>query len=185
MLLTEIRWHGRAGQGVVTASRMFGQAALLDGKHAQAFPEFGPERAGAPVLGFTRVSDESITIHSQIYNPGVVVVLDPTLLRTVNVCDGLAKGGAIIINTDRKPEELRKELGVKNAQTYTVNATKIALEELGRPVFSTAMLGALAKVAPVTSLDSVLKVISERFPGEVGKRNVEAIKRAYKEVVGG
>ncbi len=184
-MLMEVRWHGRGGQGVVSVSRLLAYAALFDGKHVQAFPEFGPERAGAPVSGFTRIGDETIDIHSQIYNPDVVVVIDPTLLRTVNVAEGLTEGGAIIVNTKKTCEELRKELGIKeDIHVYTVNAARIALDILRRPIYNTAMLGALIKVVPLVTLESVIKAVMERFPGGLGEKNVEAIKRAYEEVEG-
>jgi len=167
----------------VSVSRLLAEAALMDKKYVQSFPEFGPERSGAPVRGFTRISDAPITIHSQIYNPNIVVVVDPTLLNN-NVTAGLAKNGTIVANTERTPEELRKTLSVPNAHLYTVNARKIALNVLGRPIYNTAMLGALLKVAPLTTFESIAMVVRARFPGTLGEKNVEVIKRAYEEVVG-
>ena len=184
-MLIEVRWHGRGGQGVVTVSRLLAHAALLDGKYAQAFPEFGPERAGAPVTGFTRISDEPIMIHSRIYTPNVVVLIDPTLLGKVNVTEGLVKGGLLVMNTEQEPEELKKILKVEDVKVYTVNATRIALDILGRPIYNTAMLGALVKVSPLASMDSLMKVVKERFPGAVGEKNIAVMKRAYEEVKGG
>lgn len=184
-MLIEVRWHGRGGQGVVTVSRLLAHAALLDGKYAQAFPEFGPERAGAPVTGFTRISDEPIMIHSRIYTPNVVVLIDPTLLGKVNVTEGLVKGGLLVMNTEQKPEDLKKTLKVEDVKVYTVNATRIALDILGRPIYNTAMLGALVKVAPLASMDSLMKVVKERFPGTIGEKNIAVMKRAYEEVKGG
>lgn len=183
-MLIEIRWHGRGGQGIVSVSRLLADAALLDKKHVQSFPEFGPERSGAPVRGFTRISEQPISIHSQIYNPSVVVVVDPTLLVTNNVTSGLAENGTIVANSERTPNELKKTLSIDKAQVYTVNARRIALDVLGRPIYNTAMLGALIKVAPLTSFESVAKVVRARFPGTLGEKNVEAMKRAYEEVVG-
>lgn len=182
MPLSEIRWHGRGGQGAVTASQILAAAALLDGKYVQAFPEFGPERAGAPVRAFTRISDEPINIHSQIYTPDVVVVIDPTLLKTANVTEGLKKGGKLIVNTDKTPEEVKKEVNVQDVEVYTVNATRIALDVIGRALFNTPMLGALIKATGVTSLDSVIKETRSRFPGPIGDKNVEMIKRAFEGV---
>ncbi len=182
-MLFEIRWHGRGGQGVVTASRLLAEAAMLEGKHVQAFPEFGPERTGAPIRGFTRISDEKIRVHSQIYEPNMVVVLDPTLLGSINVSDGLVKDGKIVVNTDLTPKDLIKKLGLSNAKAYTVDATRIALDALGRPITNTAMLGAVVKVEPMIELDSILKSVSERFHGAIGEKNIQAIKRAYKEVI--
>jgi len=182
-MLIEIRWHGRGGQGIVSVSRLLAEAALMEKKFVQAFPEFGPERSGAPVRGFTRISDQSISIHSQIYSPNIVVVVDPTLLGT-DVTSGLAKDGSILANTERTPDELGKELSVRNAHVYAVNARRIALDVLGRPIYNTAMLGALIKVAPITSFESIAKVVRARFPGTLGEKNVVAMKRAYDEVVG-
>jgi len=182
-MLVEIRWHGRGGQGIVSVSRLLAEAALTDKKHVQAFPEFGPERSGAPVRGFTRISDDPISIHSQIYNPNIVVVVDPTLLGP-NVTSGLPKNGTIVANTERTPDELKKTLSVHDARVYTVNARRIALETLGRPIYNTAMLGALIKVAPLTSFESIAKAVRARFPGTLGEKNVEAMKRAYGEVAG-
>jgi len=183
LMLIEIRWHGRGGQGIVSVSRLLAEAALLDKKHVQSFPEFGPERSGAPVRGFTRISDEPISIHSQIYNPNIVVVVDPTLLGA-NVTSGLAENGTIVANSERNPEELKKTLSVHDARVYSVNARRIALDVLGRPIYNTAMLGALIKVAPLTSFESIMEVVRARFPGTLGEKNVEAMKRAYQEVVG-
>ena len=182
-MLMEIRWHGRGGQGIVSVSRLLADAALLEEKYVQSFPEFGPERSGAPVRGFTRISDDPIRVHSQIYNPKIVVVVDPTLLKT-NVVSGLAKNGTIVANSEFKPDELKKILAVDDARVYSVDARRIALDVLGRPIYNTAMLGALIRVAPLTSVESIEKVIRTRFPGVVGEKNVEAMKRAYEEVGG-
>ena len=183
-MLVEVRWHGRGGQGIVTVSRLLAHAAMLDGKYVQAFPEFGPERRGAPVTGYTRISDEPILIHSQIYNPHVVVIVDPALIGSINVTRGLVPNGVIVSNSDKSPEELKKTLGVEDAKVYTVNAIKIAIDILGRPIYNTAMLGALLKAMPLAKLDSLIKVVRERFPGEMGEKNIAVIKRAYEEVQG-
>jgi len=156
----------------------------MEGKHVQAFPEFGPERLGAPIRGFTRISDEPIEIHSQVYAPDTVVVLDSTLLRTVDVAEGLIHGGKIIINSRKEPVEMKNELGLKNASVYTVDGTRIALDVLGRPVANTAMLGALLKVSPLTSLDNLIRAMLERFPGALGAKNEKVMRIAYEEVKG-
>ncbi len=182
-MLAEIRWHGRGGQGIVSVSRLLAEAALLDKKHVQSFPEFGPERSGAPVRGFTRISDEPISIHSQIYNPNVVVIVDPTLLDA-SVTTGITKNGTIIANTERTADELKKLLSVNDAHVYSVNAVRIAMDVLGRPIYNTAMLGALIKVVPLTSFESIANVVRQRFPGTLGEKNVDAAKRASEEVVG-
>jgi pyruvate ferredoxin oxidoreductase gamma subunit len=182
-MLTEIRWHGRGGQGIVSVSRLLAEAALMGDKHVQSFPEFGPERSGAPVRGFTRISDEPISIHSQIYNPNIVVIVDPTMVNS-SASSGLADKGKVIANTERTPEELRKILSVAGPGVYSVNARRIALDVLGRPIYNTAMLGALIKVAPITPFESIAKVVRLRFPGTLGEKNVEAVKRASEEVTG-
>jgi len=182
VLFQEVRWHGRGGQGVVTASQLLASAALLEGKRVQAFPEFGPERTGAPVLGFTRISDSPIDVHSQVYEPDVVVVLDSTLLKTVDVTEGLKRGGKLVVNTDLGSKELKKQLNSEGIQVFTVNATRIALDVIGRPIFNTAMLGALVKVTNLVSLESIIRVTSERFAGAVGEKNVAAIKSAFQKV---
>jgi 2-oxoacid:acceptor oxidoreductase gamma subunit (pyruvate/2-ketoisovalerate family) len=184
VLLVEVRWHGRGGQGIVTVSRLLAYASLLDGKHVQAFPEFGPERRGAPVTGYTRISDEPISIHSHIYTPNIVVIVDPTLLGKIDVTGGLVEDGTVVANTDRSASELKKDLKVEKAKVYTVNAIRIALDILGRPIYNTAMLGALVKAAPIVKLDSLDTVVKERFPGTVGEKNVAVIKKAYEEAEG-
>jgi len=184
VLLVEVRWHGRGGQGIVTVSRLLAHAALLDGKYVQAFPEFGPERRGAPVTGYTRISDEPISIHSHIYTPNIVVIVDPTLIGKIDVTKGLVENGTIVANAEKSPQELKKLLNVEKAKVYTVNAIRIALDMLGRPIYNTAMLGALVKAAPLVALESLSKVVMERFPGAIGEKNVAVIKRAYEEAEG-
>jgi 2-oxoacid:acceptor oxidoreductase gamma subunit (pyruvate/2-ketoisovalerate family) len=184
VLLIEVRWHGRGGQGIVTVSRLLAYAALLDGKHVQAFPEFGPERRGAPVTGYTRISDEPIGIHSHIYNPNIVVIVDPTLLGKIDVVGGLVEDGTVVANTEGTASELKTTLKIEKAKVYTVNAMRIALDILGRPIYNTAMLGALVKAAPIVKIDSLGTVVRERFPGTVGEKNVAVIKKAYEEAKG-
>lgn len=178
----EVRWHGRGGQGVVTVSRLLAYAALAEGKHVQAFPEFGPERTGAPILGFTRISDERINIHCQVYTPSTVVVLDPTLLKNIDVSEGLVENGKILLNSDKTASELKKSLNRSDVNCYAVNATRIALDILGRPVFNTAMLGALVRAEPLVEMKSVEKAISERFPARIAQTNIQAARTAYEKV---
>ena len=178
-MLHEIRWHGRAGQGVITSSRLLAQAALFEGKYVQAFPEFGPERLGAPISGFTRISDEVIETRSQIYNPGFVVVLDSTLLGIVNVTRGLLEKGKVILNSPKRPAEIASKLMIDQEQVRTIDATHLAMEIAGRPIVNTAMLGALARVAPLASLGSIENAIKERFEGSLAERNVELVRRVY------
>ena len=182
-MLHEVRWHGRAGQGVITSSRLLAQAALLEGKHVQAFPEFGPERLGAPISGFTRISDEIIETRSQIYNPGFVVVLDPSLLAIVNVTRGLLEKGKVVLNSPKRSKEMASKLSLSEDQVNTIDATHLAMEIAKRPIVNTAMLGALARVAPLASLDSIEKALRDRFSGDLAQKNVELIRRVY-EMVG-
>ncbi|MGC8961323.1 MAG: 2-oxoacid:acceptor oxidoreductase family protein, partial [Candidatus Bathyarchaeia archaeon] len=143
-MLTEIRWHGRAGQGIITASRLLASAAIFEGKHAQAFPEFGPERIGAPISGFTRISDQPIEIHSKIFQPDIVVVLDPTVIKMVNVAEGIKGGGKLLVNSKETPGELSSRLSLDGVEVYTLNATRISIDALGDArALNTIMLGAL------------------------------------------
>ena len=184
LLNIEIRWHGRGGQGVWTASNILAEAAIREGKHAQSFPTFGPERMGAPIMAFTRISDDVIEVHSGIYEPDVVVVLDPTLLGTINVLEGLKKDGVLILNYKSTDiEELSRLMGAKlrNYKTYVVSATEIAIKILGRGITNTAMLGALVKVIPLVNLDTIFEVVKERFRAPIAEKNIEVIKAAYEE----
>ncbi len=181
--MLEIRWHGRGGQGVWTASNLLAVAAMIDGKHVQSFPAFGPERSGAPLMAFTRISDEPIEIHSMIYEPDVVVVLDPTLLGTSNVTEGLKKGGTLVINFSGSPEELLKALNIRKGEfrVFYVQATKLAMDILGRPIMNTAMVGALLKAQPLASEKAVEEAVRMRFGGKLAELNTQLIKKALEE----
>jgi len=182
-VLYEIRWHGRAGQGIITVSRLLAYAGLLEGKHVQAFPEFGPERIGAPMTGFTRISDTPIETHSHIYSPNVVVVLDSTLLGIVNVTHGLRNDGTLLINSARSGMELRRELRLSNVRCYAVNAMNISQEVFGSArAFNTAMLGALVSAVPVVSKESLIKAMKERFSSELIDKNLKVMERGATEV---
>jgi len=177
----EVRFHGRGGQGAWTASLLLAQAGLNEEKNIQSFPAFGPERAGAPITAFTRISDEKIQIHSSIYEPDVVVVLDPTLLGPA-VAEGVQKKTKIIVNTDKTAKEVLDILGLKGIETWTVDATTLAINVLGRPITNTAMLGSVVKATGVVKLDSMLQVVKERFDGKISELNAELVKKAYEEV---
>ena len=179
--LLEVRWHGRGGLGAVTSAELVARAAVSEGKYAQSFPSFGPERRGAPVLAFLRVSDEFIRIRTAIYQPDIVAVLDPGLLYAVDVTSGLKDGGKIIINSKKSPDELKSEFGYK-WPVAAVNATKIARETIGMPITNTAMIGALLKVTEIVEMDSLVAQLQERF-GLRARANIEAMKRAYHETV--
>ena len=179
--LVEIRWHGRGGLGAVTSAEIVALAAISEGKYAQSFPSFGPERRGAPVLAFLRISDEFIRIRTAITEPDLVVVLDPKLLRAVDVAAGLKKNGQLIVNSARSPSELKSEFGY-SCSVAVVDASTIARETIGIPITNTAMIGALLKVCEVVKLDSVVAQLQQRF-GTGARSNVEAMKRAYTETV--
>ena len=168
----EIRFHGRGGQGAVTAAEILAEAANFDGKRCQAFPFFGVERRGAPVMAFTRISDKPILIHQQVYSPDYVVVLDPTLIKVIDVSEGLKKEGAIIINSTKSDFSFK-------AKTYTVDATKIALDILGKPIVNTVMLGAFAKSTGLITIPSLKKAIKHRFKGELAEKNIKAVEQAH------
>jgi pyruvate ferredoxin oxidoreductase gamma subunit len=179
--ILEIRWHGRGGLGAVTSAELVARAAISEGRYAQSFPSFGPERRGAPVLAFLRISDESIKVRTVIQEPDIVVVLDPTLLHAVDITSGLRKDGKIIVNSRKPPAELKSEFGFK-WPVAAVNATKIAGETIGVPITNTAMIGALLKVTEAVKMDSMVEQLQERFGGKA-MGNIEAMKRAYKETV--
>ncbi len=186
--LYEVRWHARGGQGAVTASRFLSASASRENKHFQGFPEFGTERMGAPIQAFTRLSDERIYTHEQVTNPDAVVVLDPTLLEVVDVTAGIAPGGPLIINSDQPIAEVQKHLKPGNYKVYTVDATKIATEEVGRPITNTAMVGALVKVTGLINFEAVkgelISMFGTKFKKSVVDGNVKALARAYEEVKG-
>ena len=179
--LVEIRWHGRGGQGAVTSAELLAQAAIKEGKYAQAFPSFGPERRGAPVSAFVRISNEPIRIRAEITEPDVVVVLDPSLLRMINVTSGLKDGGTFLINTKKSTKEIRTEFGIKQ-RLATIDATKVAQELLGVPITNTTMIGAVIRATNVVKLESLVEPLQHRF-GRLGDRNVNAMQRAYEETL--
>ncbi len=178
--MKQVRWHGRGGQGAVTAAEILAVAASKDGKWCQAFPFFGVERRGAPVMAFTRISDKYIQMRQQVYKPDFIIVLDPTLLDVVDVAEGLSNKGMAIINTSLGPEEIALET---DAEIRTVDATKVALEEIGKPFVNTPMLGAFAGATGEVSIDSIVKVIGSRYSGSIMEKNINAAKRCYGEVV--
>jgi len=179
--ITEFRWHGRGGQGAWTASEVLARTAIYEGKYIQSFPEFGPERMGAPVTAFTRISTEPIRIHCAVYEPDVVVVLDPTLLKTVPVTSGVSENGIIIINSADEPVKVRESLKTEKGKLWTIPATQIALKILGMPITNTAMLGTVARATAVVSLESIERTIKERFRPDLAEKNFAVIKEAYQE----
>jgi pyruvate ferredoxin oxidoreductase gamma subunit len=186
--LTEIRWHGRGGQGAVTAAKMVAELALGEGKYFQAFPEYGPERSGAPIVAFTRVSDTPIQVYSGIEHPQIVVVLDSSLLKIVDVTKGAPDDVVVLVNSERSPAQLRKDSALKDGRLYTIAATRIAVETIKRPIPNTPMVGALTRITGLFDIDDVVTFLREdfgkKFPPKVVEGNIAAITRSYEEVQG-
>lgn len=186
--MIEIRWHGRGGQGAKTASLLLADAAFNTGKYIQGFPEYGPERMGAPITAYNRISDEPITIHSNIYKPDYVVVVDDTLLDSVPVTDGLKESGAIVINTTKNAEYLNKRLNGYKGDVYTIDARKVSMETLGKYFPNTPMLAAIVKVSGIMSDEDFIKDMEGSFKHKFAKKpevidgNMNAIKMALAEV---
>ncbi|PYB68362.1 MULTISPECIES: 2-oxoacid:acceptor oxidoreductase family protein [unclassified Thermoplasma] len=176
----EIRFHGRGGQGAVTASRILAAAAFAEGKYVVSFPFFGTERRGAPVTAFTRIDDSEIYLKSQIYNPDIVVVLDTYVLRTSNVTEGLKDNGIVIINSPKDPSEFNIDANVATVDAVSI-AVKHGLGSRANPVINTSMLGAFAKVTGLVSLESVLEATRTNVPGKI-KENMDAVREAYDSV---
>ena len=186
--MIEIRWHGRGGQGAKTASLLLADAAFNTGKYIQGFPEYGPERMGAPITAYNRISTEPITIHSNIYEPDYVVVVDDTLLDSVDVTSGLKKEGAIVINTTKDASEIKSKLKNYEGEVYTIDARKISLETLGRYFPNTPMLAAIVKVSKVMTDEELLNDMEGSFKHKFAKKpvviegNMNALKMALNEV---
>jgi len=182
---TEICWHGRGGQGVVTANEILAETAIHAGKYVKAFPEFGPERMGAPIRAFARISGNPIRVHTQVYEPDIVIVIDPSLIGKVDVGKGLKENGTIIANYRGSSFELQDAIGT-NAECHAVDATKISVEEIGRPMVNTSMLGALVKIRPIIEYKEIEDHMKAKFEGKLKEKvilqNVAALKRAYEEV---
>ncbi len=188
--MTEIRWHGRAGQGVVTAGELLAEAAMRTGKYFQAFPEYGSERMGAPIKSYTRISSEPIELHCPILEPGMVIIVNDNLIGIENMTEGLAPGGIILINSEDDPATIRRKLKFQGGAVWCVNASKIAMEELRRDIPSTMMLAVVARAASdLISLESAIDVTKEslgtKLRPEVVQANVRALERAYNECVQG
>ena len=183
----EIRWHGRGGQGTVTAAKVFADACLSGGRYIQAFPEYGPERAGAPLRAYNRVSPREIRMHCPVLKPDIVVVVDATLLDGIDVTEGAPDNTAFIVNTGMEPMKIRDKLKAKPTQkVYTLDGTKMAIETIGRPMPNAPMVGALSKVSGIVSLQEILedtkKNFGKKFSQKIIDGNPEATKRGYEEV---
>lgn len=186
--IVEIRWHGRGGQGAKTASLLLADAAFNTGKYVQGFPEYGPERMGAPITAYNRISDQRSTVHSNIYEPDYVVVVDETLISAVDVTAGLKKEGAIVINSSKSPAELRPKLKGYEGRVCTIDAGKISEEELGKNFPNTPMLAAIVRVSGVIGEEEFIKDMEGSFKHKFASKpqviegNMRALKRSLEEV---
>jgi pyruvate ferredoxin oxidoreductase gamma subunit len=186
--IVEIRWHGRGGQGAKTACLLLADVAFSSGKHVQGFPEYGPERMGAPITAYNRISSDRCTVHSNIYNPDYVVVVDETLLTSVDVTKGLKEDGAIIINSGKTPEELRPLLKEYQGRVYTIDARRISEETMGKNFPNTPMLAAAVKVSNIMDAEHFMKEMEISFQHKFATRphvvegNMNAIKKSLEEV---
>jgi pyruvate ferredoxin oxidoreductase gamma subunit len=182
-MMTEVRLHGRGGQGVVSAAQLIADAAVLEGRFVQAFPEFGAERSGAPIAAYARISDDPIEIHSFIRNPDVVVVVDRSMAGVKGTTAGLSGSGHFICNFDGSPQELRSRLDLQSSiRLHSLDATGIALKSLGKDFPNTPMLGAFVRATDVVKFDTLAKVLGDRFKGAVRAGNEQALKLGYEEV---
>lgn len=187
----EIRWHGRGGQGAKTAALLLADVAFETGKHVQGFPEYGPERMGAPITAYNRISDDVIRLHTNIYEPDYVVVVDETLLESVDVTAGLSKDGAILVNTARSAEEIRPELNGYEGRVYTVDARRISVDALGKYFPNSPMLGAIVRVCDIMEKERFFSEMQKLFQHKFAKKpemiegNMQALETAYTEVANG
>jgi pyruvate ferredoxin oxidoreductase gamma subunit len=182
----EILWHGRGGQGAKTAATMVAHAAMDEGQYSQGFPEYGPERMGAPMRGYTRISKNPITVHCSITKPDAVIILDSSLLDAIDVTEGTDENTLFIFNTKLSPGDVREKLGLKGGRVYTIDATSIAIDEIGRPIPNVPVIGALVKATSLMSLESCKHDIDKKFGAKFGKKivdgNIKALQRAHDEV---
>ncbi len=177
--MIELRFHGRGGQGAVTSAELLALAAINTGRYATAFPSFGPERRGAPVVAFARVSDEPVRLRCKVYEPDVVIVLDPSLVEIAKPTEGLKNDGILVLNTTQDAAKVKQELGF-SGRVAVVDATRIAREVIGLPITNTTMVGALVKGTGLLSLEELEEPFKARF-GKIAARNIEAMKRAWAE----
>ena len=188
--VVEFRWHGRGGQGAKTAALLLADVAFKTGKYVQGFPEYGPERMGAPITAYNRIGDNEIRVHSNIYHPNFVVVVDEGLLESVDVAKGIKDGGAVVVNSSRSPEEVRNEIRDFDGKVYTIDAKKVSVSCLGKYFPNTPMLAAAVKISGVMEKDEFLREMEASFmhkfasKPEVIEGNMKALKMAFEEVQG-
>jgi pyruvate ferredoxin oxidoreductase gamma subunit len=183
----ELRWHGRGGQGTVTAAKVLADACLSGGRYVQAFPEYGPERAGAPIRAFNRISDHVIRMYGPVLHPKVVCIADATLMDAINVTEGTPDDAIYVVNTSKDPKEVRAKLKAKSSQkVYAVDATKIAVDSFGRPLPNSSMLGAIIRATGIVEmevlLENVKKSFGKKFAQKIIDGNIDAATRGYEEV---
>lgn len=183
----EVRWHGRGGQGTVTAAKAFADACLSGGRYVQAFPEYGPERSGAPLRAYNRISEKELRMHCPVLNPGIVIVADSTLLDGIDVTEGANDNAVFIVNTHKDPDLIKAKIALKPAQKiFFVDATRIALDTIGRVMPNSALVGTLAKVSGIVSLETVVeeleKSFGKKFSQKVVEGNINAAKKGWEEV---
>lgn len=188
--VVEFRWHGRGGQGAKTAALLLADVAFKTGKYVQGFPEYGPERMGAPITAYNRIGNDEIRVHSNIYHPNFVVVVDEGLLESVDVAKGIKDGGAVVVNSSRSPEEVRNEIRDFEGKVYTIDAKKVSVSCLGKYFPNTPMLAAAVKISGVMDKDEFLREMEASFmhkfasKPEVIEGNMNALKMAFEEVKG-
>jgi pyruvate ferredoxin oxidoreductase gamma subunit len=183
----EIRWHGRGGQGTVTAAKVLADACLAGGRYVQAFPEYGPERAGAPLRAYNRIGTEELRMHCPVLHPSIVGVVDATLLDAIDVAEGALDDAIFVVNTKKDPKEVREKLKASEGQkVYTLDATHIAVENIGRPLPNSPMLGAIVKVTGLVTLEHLLEDVGKSFGKKFSQKiidgNLESVRRGYEEV---
>ncbi len=186
--MIEIRWHGRGGQGAVSATKILASAAISEGKYAQSAPDYGAERSGAPLKAYNRLSEKPITLHCLVLHPNIVVIIDPTLLGSVNFLKGTNKDTVLVVNTTLSPKELREKYNINGMKIYTIDATKIAMDKLGKPLVNIPMLGALSRITEdLVSFETIEKNVNKMFSKKLSKEmleaNIAALHKAYKEVM--
>lgn len=185
--MIEIRWHGRGGQGTVTAAKVLADACLSGGRQVQAFPEYGPERAGSPLRAYNRISEKILRMHCPVLNPGVVAVVDATLLDVIDVAEGAKDSAVFVVNTTKDPKDVREKLKAKASQkVFTVDASKIAIETIGRAMPNSSMLGAVNRATGIVPMDVLLEDVKgsfgKKFAQKIIDGNLAAVKRGYEEV---
>jgi pyruvate ferredoxin oxidoreductase gamma subunit len=186
--MVEIRWHGRGGQGAKTAAFLLAESLIDQGKYAQGFPDYGPERMGAPIRGYNRICDTPLRFHCDVRQPDIVVVLDPTLIGVDDITAGLAQDGVVIVNSPLSPQEIRQELKLEGRKVYTIDATGIALTEIGKPIPNLPMIGSLLKVKGLSEIGSMERIVAKKFEGKFTKQvvdgNMRALRKGYEDIKG-